>query len=144
MRTLEIITEKILIHGKKYVPAIVPSELKRGKVGDCFDWTLVQAMLNPKYRYVEGIAKRPSNGEWVLHAWLTDGEHAFDLTWGMYFGKSVQEAKVIIPCPTEYIGVEMDTMGVVDFYRNVQYKSVLHNGWRDEQRSEKLLGFNFK
>lgn len=147
MRTLEIITEKVLIHGKKYIPAIVPSELERGKVGDCFDWTLVQAVLNPKYKYVEGIAKRPSTGDWVLHAWLTDGKHAFDLTWGSYFGKSREEAirqGRVLPCPTEYIGIEIETKGVVDFYKNVQYKSVLHNGWRDEKRSEKLLGFNFK
>ena len=147
MRSLEIITEKVLIHGKKYIPAIVPSELERGRVGDCFDWTLIQAMLNPKYKYVEGIARRPSNGDWVLHAWLTDGVHAFDLTWGMYFGKSREEAikaNRVLPCPTEYIGIEMETKGVIDFYKSTQYKSVLHNGWRDEQRSEKLLGFNFK
>ena len=148
MRSLEIITEKVLIHGKSYVPAIVPSEITRGRVGDCFDWTLVQALIHyPKYKYVEGIAKRPSNGEWVLHAWLSDGVHAFDLTWGAYFGKSREEAiknNRVLPCPTEYIGIAMDAKDVADFYRAVEYKSVLHNGWRDEQRSEKLLGFNFK
>jgi len=148
MRSLEIITEKVLIHGKKYIPAITPSELQRGRIGDCFDWTLVQALMNyPKYKYVEGIAKRPTTNDFVLHAWLTDGVHAFDLTWGMYFGKSKEEAEKagrVLPLPIDYIGIEMDAKDVAEFYRATQYKSVLHNGWRDEQRSEKLLGFNFK
>ena len=141
------IIEKVLIYGKKYKPAMLPSELERGRVGDCFDWTLVQAILNPKYRYVEGLAQRPSNGEWVLHAWLTDGVHAFDLTWGMYFGKSREDAiknNLILPLDIEYIGIEMETKGVIDFCRTTEYRSVLHNGWRDEERSEKLLGFKFK
>jgi len=78
---------------------------------------------------------------------LTDGVHAFDLTWGMYFGKSKEEAEKagrVLPLPIDYIGIEMDAKDVAEFYRATQYKSVLHNGWRDEQRSEKLLGFNFK
>lgn len=128
------------MHGKKYIPAMLPPEIERGRVGDCFDWTLIQAHLNPKYKYVEGIAKRLNKDEWVLHAWLTDGVHAFDCTWGVQFNQGGQ----VYPLPTEYIGVEIDTKGTADFYRATEYKSVLWNGWRDEQRSEKLLGFNFK
>lgn len=141
MRSLEKIIEKVLIHGKTYQPAMLPNELqgRRGRVGDCFDHTLVVS-LTTEYKYVEGIAKRPTTGDWVLHAWLTDGQHAFDLTWGVEFRKG----GVLFPLPTEYIGIEIDKEGVVDFLRAVKYKSVLHNGWRDEQRSEKLLGFNFK
>jgi hypothetical protein len=137
MRTLQVITEKVLIHGKRYNPAMLPNEIKRGKVGDCFDTALIQTLKNPKFRYVEGIAKRPSNGEWVLHAWLTDGVNAFDPTWGILFlGK-------FFPLKTEYIGIEMNAKQVLEFCVNTEYRSVLHNGWRDEKRSEKLLGFKF-
>lgn len=136
---LEAISKQVGLHGKVYIPAIVPPELPRGRVGDCFDWTLVQAMMNRKYKYVEGVAKRPSNDEWVLHAWLTDGEHVFDLTWGMYF----KDKTVVLPLPTLYYGVEMETSAVVDFYRSVKYKSVLWNGWRDEERAKKILPLGF-
>lgn len=138
MRSLEIIIEKVLIHGKKYIPAIVPDNLVRGRVGDCFDHTLVQA-LESGFQYVEGIAKRPTTNDWVIHAWLTDGIHAFDLTWGMYFGKGK-----VLPLPTEYIGIEISKHGMASFCLKTKYKSVLHNGWRNEDMSEKLLGFKFK
>lgn len=139
MRSLEIITEKVLIHGKKYVPAQCPKDLIRGKIGNCFDHTLLMALDHPHYKYVEGIAKRPTTGDWVLHAWLTDGVHAFDTTWGMLFKDGTW-----LPIPTvEYIGIEIDARAMADFLLATQYKSVLHNGWRDEVRSEKLLGFKF-
>ena len=101
MRTLQQIVKKVLKHGKSYIPDMLPEEIDRGRVGDCFDHTLVQALRHPKYKYVEGIAKRVNEDEWVLHAWLTDSVRAYDPTWGVQFEKG----GVIYPLPTEYIGI---------------------------------------
>lgn len=67
-------------HGWWYTPAPLPDDIQRGELNRCFDNSIIQATkTHGKYTYVEGIAYY--QGEAYVHAWLTDGKHAFDPTW---------------------------------------------------------------
>ena len=126
--------EKIILEkGKNYIPKLAPKNIKRGKVGDCFDTSIIAA-LKHNLKYVEGMARNPHTGEWILHAWVSDGVHAFDLTW--YAENAYGEMFAV---QTEYVGVEMDTMLVCDFMKATGYKSVFNNAWRDQERANKIL-----
>ena len=128
--------EVVMIHGKQFKPAILPSEIKRGKMGDCFDVCILNAMNNKKYKYVEGFVRNPKDKDhWIMHAWLTDGEHAFDPTWIALDKRDKKE----IPIPTIYVGIEMNTMKVAEFLLEVKYKSVLANGWRNRKLASEIL-----
>lgn len=118
----------VVMWGKKYKPAILPADIKRGKLGMCFDWCALQtAELNPKYRYVEGIASSPEdNNQWILHAWMTDGVHAFDPTWSATQDFSGKE----VPMPSEYIGIEFNIFQVFNFMKLTGYQGLLANRWR--------------
>ncbi len=113
-------------NGKQYHPALFPpGDEFRGKVGDCYDSSMIVA-LRGKYRYVEGIARNPKDPEdWILHAWVTDGENAYDPTWSAaIFGK-------VIPVPTVYIGIELPMETVAAFViANGGYKGVLPNAFK--------------
>lgn len=112
----------IFKNGKQYKPALCPSNIIRGKVGDCFDVCLLNA-VKFGYGYVEGLAMNPNNKEeWILHAWLTDGDNAFDPTW-----KAIDNEGVEKPIPTVYFGLPMDTFRVFDFVKETEYKSVIEN-----------------
>lgn len=118
---------KLLERGSKvYIPAPLPVEIERGPVGKCFDWSALQAAkLHPKYKYVEGIAE--IEGQWGLHAWLSDGIQAFDPTWAVYRdGVETREAP-----PAKYIGIEMDIKKVAKFMTTTKYQGVLGNYWRN-------------
>lgn len=126
-----------LIHqagAQRFKPAVLPKDIARGKVGECFDWCIVQAICHPKYTYVEGLAREPGNDRWILHAWLTDGEHAFDPTWGA-FDNSGRE----LPMPSEYLGLTMDTKLVVSFMKRTGYQGVLANRDRAPSIFNKLM-----
>lgn len=126
-------------HGKQYIPALPPKSMHRGIVGDCFDICLVNALTNPALRYVEGMAMNPKvEGEWILHAWLTDGEHAFDPTW-----KAFTEDNEEVPLPTYYIGFEMETPKVAAFVKATGYKSVVDNSWRNPELAKNALPTGF-
>lgn len=118
--------------GKKYIPALPPSKFRRGEVGTCFDTCLVAAMQHG-VKYVEGFAKNPISKKWILHAWVTDGVHAYDLTWQAFL--EGQE----IPVPTEYRGVEMDTKLVADFVVSTGFKCILRNAPKDYKLARKIL-----
>lgn len=137
----------IIEHGKRYEPAVLPPGFIYGAVGDCFDEcirTLIRFDINgiEGYKYVEGLAEDPKNkGRWILHAWLTDGERAYDLTWrceGMIDG-----VKFNFAVPTTYIGIEMDMECVADFVRTTGHKSILANGNLDSLRTGKCLPQGF-
>lgn len=118
--------------GKNYRSQLLPNDIERGRVGDCFDHCTIQAMRNRKYKYVEGIALEPGTKDsWMLHAWLTDGESAFDPTWLAIKGGEK------MPVPTIYIGVEMEIDNVIEFMLSTRYKSVLSNAWRDPQAADR-------
>lgn len=127
---LDRTTKKIvLIMGKEYEPALLPADIPRGKEGNCFDWCALQtAKLFPKYQYVEGITTNPEHpDEWVLHAWMTDGTHAFDPTWNAiqdYSGKEV-------PMPSAYCGIAFNMRDVRDFMTETGYQGILANRARD-------------
>lgn len=132
------IAEYILKNGKQYKPALCPAFITRGKVGDCFDICLLNA-LHSELRYVEGIAKHPKKEhEWILHAWLTDGVHAYDPTW-----RAETADKTEIPVPTFYVGIEMDTEGVARFVQATKYKSVIANAEKNRELAEALLPQGF-
>jgi hypothetical protein len=108
--------------GKQYEWAPLPDDIKKGPTGMCFDWSALQtARLHPKYRYVEGIAKSVFDNDWKLHAWLTDGTHAFDPTW-MVIGD--QKHLKGVP-PFHYIGIEIDIHTVHKFMKLTGYQGIL-------------------
>jgi len=128
------IQDYIFKHGKRYEPANFPPDLEKGEVGDCYDTCILNVVKNPKYRYVEGIAAHPfKENVWIMHAWLTDGVHAYDPTWRIEYKQDD------LPVLTLYYGIEMDTAKVVEFMRATEYKSVMGNGWRNLEISEQIL-----
>lgn len=127
--------EMALSMGKEYKSATLPADLSRGKAGNCYDHCIIAAAFsnNPEYRYVEGVAMDPFSKTWILHAWLTDGIHAFDPTWlALLNGK---EAAV----PTTYIGIEMNTKAVAAFIKKTKHKAVLANAWMDPELANKAI-----
>lgn len=112
--------------GIQYKPALLPKDIERGQPGDCFDWCMMQVLNNRDYRYVEGVAQDPTDpSNWVYHAWLTDGVHAFDPTWQAVDNNGIEHA-----VPTIHVGIEFDIKEVAEFVSVTEYKAVLANKWR--------------
>lgn len=124
--------------GQEFTPALLPADIPRGPVGTCFDWNALQcARLYPKYQYVEGIATNPEDPKkWVLHAWLTDGENAFDPTWMATRDADGKE----FPVPSRYIGIIMPIHDVATFMRMTEYQGVLANRHRAPEIVKNILG----
>ena len=140
MKTFEEQKKYIFENGKSYIPSIFPFELrdKLGDIGMCFDVSILAA-LGSKYRYVEGIAHIKGTGQYFLHAWITDGIHAFDPTWKselIILGK-----KFTIPGTRgiEYFGIELDKIKVAYFMSETKYVSVIANGWRAPESAKQIL-----
>lgn len=128
--------------GKEYIPALLPADLKRGRVGWCFDDSIIQLTdprLRQKYRYVEGLARSTPDEPLVLHAWLTDGVHAFDPTWWA-FG-IFKEPRVV---PGYYVGIEMPAMDVMRFMSATTYQGVIGNGYRNKKLAQKCVPAGFR
>lgn len=120
------IAKVVLAHGKTYKPALLPDNLLRGPVGQCFDWCALESVKHPEYRYVEGLASSPEDeDDYLVHAWLTDGTHAFDPTW------HADVAGVEKPMPAHYIGIEFTRTELLTFMRSTGYQGVLANHWRN-------------
>lgn len=140
-RTVTIETELLdrqiqyfIEHGKQYTPAICPRTIHRGRPGDCFDTSIKNAaMVDRSLRYVEGIALNTKSKCWIYHAWVSDGEHAYDPTWRTY--KGLEE----IPMIAIYIGIEMNTDAVMEFMLETEYKALFDNGWRNPELFRKAL-----
>lgn len=123
-------------NGKNYKAAVLPADIERGPLGMCFDWSMIQCMkLGEKYRYCEGLARGPYDDNWVLHAWLTDGIHAFDATWLAYKNGTNEE---IVP-PVRYIGIEMPLMAIVLFVRRTKYQGIIPNRDKDPGTLKRIL-----
>jgi hypothetical protein len=139
----EPLLNRILQDGKQYEPALLPKGVARGKVGKCFDTCLIEALKNPKLRYVEGVAMcyagkdqlEKLKGTWILHAWLTDGKHAYDPTWLARDGEEKEQ-----PMPAVYVGFEMDTEAVARFVHATEYAGVLANEHRAPALAQKAYG----
>lgn len=130
------VQEYIEKHGKFYRPMTCPDYVMRGKVGDCFDVCMLNAAKFRHLRYVEGIAAHPfQENVWIYHAWLTDGEHAFDPTWGLQHKDGGQ----VRPVLTIYHGIELDTRKMAEFMRATDYKAVMANGWRNTRIADQLI-----
>ncbi len=125
--------------GKNYKPAVLPADIIRGRRGNCYDHCIIQAawLKDPEYRYVEGVAMDPFTKTWILHAWLTDGVHAFDPTWIATAGTEGDHKE--IPVPTVYIGIEMKVIDVARFIKKTKHKAVLANAWMDRELAEKAI-----
>lgn len=136
------LTTSIQKVGKFYEPALLPEGIERGDVGKCFDTCMMAAIRNPHLRYVEGVAMTFAGkdmvakikGKWVLHAWLTDGEKAFDPTW--YALDPEGKERVM---PTVYVGIEMDIRDVAAFVKATEYQGVIANRHRHPELSRKAL-----
>lgn len=128
--------------GKEYKPALLPSDLHRGRVGWCFDDSIIQLTdpeLRKKYRYVEGMARATPNEPLTLHAWLTDGIYAYDPTWWAFdIHKQPKEV------PGYYCGIEMDAFDVMHFMHETEYQGVIGNGWRNRKLAAKCLPEGFR
>lgn len=134
-KTIKFIRSFTSKYGKRYTPAILPSAIKRGKPGDCFDHCMMQAIEHPEYKYVEGLALDPTNDKrWVYHAWLTDGTYAYDPTW-----KAENQSGKERPVPTIYMGIEFDIEDIARFVRATEYKAILANRWRNPELFQEIL-----
>lgn len=130
------IKEYVFKNGKEYkVPARFPADIMRGRTGDCFDTAMLNAAYHPHYRYVEGYAQHPTfKGIWILHAWVTDGEHVFDPTW------HVRAGGLSFPVKVRYVGIEIDMKKLIkEFVGKTEYKAILANSWRDIEAARKVL-----
>lgn len=128
-----------LIHklGREYKPALLPADVTRGRVGWCFDDCAIRALQSKgKYRYVEGLAVTVRSPEPRLHAWLTDGENAFDPTWMAMKDDTGEE----FPIPGAYLGIEMPIELVAKFMVDTGYQGVLANRHRLPALVEEILG----
>jgi hypothetical protein len=123
-------------YGKLYKPAVLPADIQRGPLGWCYDWSMRQAMqLQGKYKYVEGIARGPQDDHWILHAWLTDGVHAFDATW---LTVRNSDGKELAP-PVKYIGIEMPILAVMLFVKKTEYQGIIPNSDKDPGTLKRIL-----
>lgn len=128
--------EYFVKHGTRYEATICPGIIIRGRVGDCFDASLMNVLVNG-FTYVEGIAKNPLNGEWIHHAWVTDGTgKAYDPTWKLL------KHGVEVLLPTEYIGIPLKTKPLIAFIRETEYKGLFENGWRNPMHFAQALPDN--
>lgn len=108
-------------NGKEYKPALLPDDIKRGQVGACFDFSLLQAFASRgKYQYVEGIAIY--KGKTHVHAWLSDGVHAFDPTWLCY-----DKDKIERPLPVVYLGVALDVQTATSYFLVTERSGIIPN-----------------
>lgn len=121
--------------GRQFYPLLCPSDIKRGKTGDCFDHCLMEAVKSRgKYRYCEGIVL--IKGQWIHHAWLTDsgGLQAYDPTW-----KALTKDNQEIPLGmATYVGAILDLRTVVDFVQATEYKSPFANADKNPGLAEKV------
>lgn len=134
--------KRIQKFGKEYEPALLPTDLCKGRVGWCFDDSIIQLTdpeLRKKYRYVEGLARSTPDEPLVLHAWLTDGLHAFDPTWWAF---DLQNKPRIVP--GYYLGIEMPAMDVMRFMHATKYQGVISNGWRNRPLAKKCMPNGFR
>lgn len=130
------IKKAIMRYGKTYQAAECPDDIERGEPGKCFDWCMVQAINSQgKYRYVEGFTSEAHSGKMVLHAWLTDGVHAFDPTWGI----EDKDTGHVFAMDLRYIGVEMDLKYVMQFVKATGYQGLLGNRWRAPAYVDEVL-----
>lgn len=117
----------IRTYGEHFNPKLCPADIVRGRIGDCYDTCVLNTLRNEhKYRYVEGIAT-PADGKPRLHAWLTDGIHAFDPTW---FSLDNKTGKEVIPDEkhrTQYVGVSFEPRDVWRFVQRTGNKGIFVN-----------------
>ena len=124
--------------GQEYKPAALPSDVSRGDVGECFDVAFINVFFSTKYQYVEGMAF--SGTEWVYHAWLTDGIHAYDPTWAVIGGMGMEDPKN----PLRYIGIPLPAGFVSFFTQKTGYSGVLGNRARYPTAVDKILEYRKK
>lgn len=138
--TANFIRHVVTKNGKQYIPALLPEDIERGRPGDCFDHCAVQVYKNRHYKYVEGIASNPEDPEeFIYHAWITDGTHAFDPTW-----QANDDSFKEHPIPSTYIGIEVEILELVRFLTKVGYKGILANHWRNPELFEDIMKVTVK
>lgn len=124
--------------GRRFYAARLPSDIKRGKPGDCFDHCLMQALYSQlKYKYCEG--KAYFNGKWFHHAWLTDEEglNAYDPTWAVVDNSTGLPVN-IAPAFVHYVGAAVDAMAVAEFVSKTEYKSPFKNADKNPELAQKV------
>jgi len=94
-----------------------------------------QGIYNLLLKHKEGLAESPEiPGYWILHAWLTDGIHAYDPTWLMKDDAGNEYA-----IPTRYIGFEVEREKLAAFMIETEYCSILENAWRCPKLAEEAI-----
>lgn len=130
--------EYTMKNGKSYKPALRPERIAPGQVGECFDVCIMRALKHMDLKYVEGLAEDPLQpGRFMLHAWLTDGVHAFDPTWRAFFFAHE------VTLPIRYFGFEMNTPDVAHFFRATGYSGVIANKEKLPGLAKKILPKDF-
>lgn len=124
-------------NAQQFDPRPCPPRTLFGKIGKCFDTSLLNALKNTDLFYVEGVAFSIIDKCWVHHAWLTDkkGKVCYDPTWHLQ-DKITKERKVY---NSAYFGVKMDTDFMIEFVRSTGYNSVFAHGWRNKRLLQELI-----
>lgn len=124
------VEEFTLHYGKEFVPAPLPPYLQeyRGALKMCYanSYESLMQLLAEGYEeltYAEGYAHGLIT---THHAWLTDGERAFDLTWEPGHGKA-------------YFGVAYDPAWYEDFVFETNHCSVLGIDFTADKAQIQLL-----
>ncbi len=137
----KLIEDIVKKHGKSYVLALLPDDLERGKIGDCFEHCLFSAFLSQRvnnkraYYYVEGIAGCEAIG-FAHHAWLTDGNHAYDPTWYVICDDSGKRVDISM---FSYFGIELGAVDTLRFFKETGYKGFLNNRERAPEMFDRIL-----
>lgn len=135
--TIKQIESFLFKKGKFYVSHELPKDIKYRELHKCFDNALITSVKSGgKYKYVEGLAINILTGEWLMHAWLTDGIEAkcFDNTWRIQDNKGN-----VFPMQTIYLGIEMEQDDLVKFRLDTEYQGVFANAWRSPKLADKLI-----
>lgn len=140
---LEIINDHGIVFDEVQV---LPKDIARGKVGECFDHCAIQAILSRgKYQYVEGYVYSPVSDDWLHHAWLTkagvsrDAEKhvGYDPTWKALDAKGgehpMHHAGFI------YVGVPADTKKMIKFVKATNRLAAFENYKKNQKLAREMF-----
>lgn len=122
--------------GRRFYANLLPEDIQRGEVGDCFDHCLLQAVYSKgKYFYCEGVAY--INGAWRHHAWLTNKEAlvAFDPTWNAIDQEGRERPLDMV----FYLGAVLNLDLVIKFVVKTEYKSPLANHEKNPEIADEIF-----
>lgn len=128
---IEDILEKKWRH---FTPKELPEGLDRYELWNCYDASVMTVLRNQdkKLFYCEWIATVTRTGERYLHAWVSDGEYAYDPTWRVELQGEVVSSRGHI----EYFGIMMWKQEVWEFMLDTNHKAILANRNKNKELAD--------